>query len=131
MNEKGQRDILETNEIELRQQLQEIQIKYELNDKKLNKQDKIFQFEKEQWLKQKEELEQITKEEIEKLRNEKEEIRLKCQQEMKNKISELSLRFNHIQSDMEVNLKILFSVSSLPYELKTNKSNFYFLEYIT
>lgn len=102
MNEKSQRDILESNEIELRQELQEYQIKYELTEKKINKQEKLFQFEREKWLKQKEDLERTSREEIEGLRNEKEEIRLQCQQEIKNKITELSLRFNHIQSDMEV-----------------------------
>jgi hypothetical protein len=102
LNEKSQRDQLESNEISLRQEVHEIHLQLEQNEKKFKKLEKIFQQERELWERERREREENTSNEIDQLKVEKEELRVQCQVEIKNKITELSMKFNHIQRDMEV-----------------------------
>jgi hypothetical protein len=93
---------LESNEFELRQQLHDFQIKSDLLEKKLLKQEQVFHLDREKWSRERSDLERSLKEEIENLKEEKETIRIQSQHEIKNKITEVSFKFNQIQREMEV-----------------------------
>jgi hypothetical protein len=107
LNEKSQKEELESNEFELRQQVHDYQLKADLLEKKLLKQEQVFSLDREKWSREKSDLERRLQEEVEKLNEEKEMIRIHSQHEIKNKITEISLKFNQIQKEMEVSLPSL------------------------